>query len=197
MSASSIDSTVNVIAPLAAAETNPLAINVMNKIKGVVYLITAQNDGITPPAIHQIPMCNKALTLNGKQILKEANHTIFWDTRLVDWTDPRGYITPAKHLILSKRYLTSVFKLFLKEDSSYFKFAFGHETQNDTSIIFEKQLKPLKPELFGLISPRNSDIISQRNINFSLESTYSLDLYDSIRYKIIITRDSAFNDIFF
>ena len=44
--ASANDSTITVTAPLAAAETNPSAINVMNQIKGVVYLISAQNDGI-------------------------------------------------------------------------------------------------------------------------------------------------------
>ena len=52
------DSTITVAAPLAAAETNPSAINVMNQIKGVVYLISAQNDGIAPPSQHQIPMYN-------------------------------------------------------------------------------------------------------------------------------------------
>ncbi len=53
------DSTITVVAPLAA-ERNPSDIGVMNNIKSVFYLITAQNDGITPPQNHQIPMFNNA-----------------------------------------------------------------------------------------------------------------------------------------
>ncbi len=191
------DSTVDVVAPLAAAETNPSAISVMNKIKAVVYLITAQNDGVTPPANHQIPMYNNALPIKGIPTLKGANHTKFMDTRLFDWTDPRGYLTPAEQLRLTRRYLTSIFNLFLKEDSSYFKYAFGTVAQNDTSIILERQLKPLRPKPFGLISPNNFSFINQKIINFNWNSTYSLNLNDVVRYKIVISRDSTFNTIFF
>jgi hypothetical protein len=64
------DSTIDVVAPLAAAETNPSVISRMKQIKAVVYLITAQNDGITPPANHQIPMYNNALPIKAIPTLK-------------------------------------------------------------------------------------------------------------------------------
>jgi dienelactone hydrolase len=187
------DSTIDVVAPLAAAETTPSAIAVMNKIKAAVYLITAQNDGITPPSNHQIPMYNNAIPIKGLPIFKGANHTKFMDTRIFDWTDPRGYITPSEQLRLTRRYLTSVFNLFLKEDSSYFKYTFGISAQNDTSLVLDYQLKPLRPKFFSLISPINSFITYSLNINFSWNSTYSLNLIDTIRYKILISRDSSFN----
>ncbi|MCS7053034.1 MAG: hypothetical protein NZM09_04800 [Ignavibacterium sp.] len=191
------DSSIAVVAPLAAAETNPSVISVMNQIKSVVYLITAQNDGITPPQNHQIPMFNNALPIRGLPIIKGANHTKFMDTRIWDWTDPRGYLTPAEQLRLTRRYLTSVYNLFLKEDTSYFKFTFGSLIQNDTSIIFQRELKPLHPKKFSLLSPQNASFLNQTLINFQWNKTYSLNLNDTIRYKLIISRDSLFNNIYF
>ncbi len=191
------DSTINVVAPLAAAETNPSAISIMRQIKAVVYLITAQNDGITPPANHQIPMYNNALPVKGIPTLKGANHTKFMDTRIWDWTDPRGYLTPAEQLRLTRRYLTSIYNLFLKEDSSYFKYAFGSLAQNDTSIILQSQLKPLKPKSFRLISPNDTTVVLNRNILFNWNSTYSLNPNDIVSYKLLVSRDSVFNYIFF
>lgn len=190
------DSSITVVAPLAAAETNPSAISVMNQIKSVVYLITAQNDGITPPQNHQIPMFNNALPVKGMPIIKGANHTKFMDTRIWDWTDPRGYITPAEQLRLTRRYLTSIYNLFLKEDSSYFKYAFGDLILSDTSIILQKELKPLKPKSFNLISPVDSSFFVQTNVNFIWEPTYSLNPNDIIKYKLVFSRDFSFNYIF-
>lgn len=191
------DSTITVVAPLAAAETNPSAISVMNKIKSAVYLITAQNDGITPPQNHQIPMYNNALPIKGMPILKGANHTKFMDTRIWDWTDPRGYLTPIEQLRLTRRYLTSIYNLFLKEDSSYFKYAFGAEALRDTSIIHQFELKPLRPKSFNLISPTDSTSTSQTRIIFNWNPTYSLNLNDLIKYKLLISRDSAFSVIYY
>lgn len=195
--ASSLDSTITVVAPLAAAETNPSAISVMNQIKAVVYLITAQNDGITPPQNHQIPMYNNALPIKGMPILKGANHTKFMDTRIWDWTDPRGYLTPAEQLRLTRRYLTSIYNLFLKEDTSYFKYAFGLQALNDTSIILQQELKPLKPKSFNLISPADSTLTSQTNISFRWSPTHSLNLNDVVKYKLVISTDSVFNNFYY
>lgn len=195
--AASNDSTITVVAPLAAAETNPSAISIMNQIKAVVYLITAQNDGITPPQNHQIPMFNNASPIKGMPILKGANHTKFMDTRIWDWTDPRGYLTPANQLRLTRRYLTSIYNLFLKEDSSYFKYAFGTEILSDTSILFQSVLKPLKPKSFNLIYPNDSSLIGNSNINFLWNKTYSLNLNDIVKYKLVIARDPTFNNIYF
>ncbi|HSW55224.1 MAG TPA: T9SS type A sorting domain-containing protein [Ignavibacteriaceae bacterium] len=187
------DSTITVAAPLAAAETNPSAINVMNQIKGVVYLISAQSDGITPPPQHQIPMYNNANPVKALPLIKGANHTKFMDTRIWDWTDPNGYLTATQQLASTRKYMASIFNLFLKEDTSYFKYAFGDLAQSDTSIIFQYELKPLMPKSFNLISPQ--DTLYQSEINFLWHSTYSLNLYDQIEYEIIVAADEQFNNI--
>ncbi|MDZ7622927.1 MAG: T9SS type A sorting domain-containing protein [Ignavibacteriaceae bacterium] len=191
--ASANDSTITVAAPLAAAETNPSAINVMNQIKGVVYLISAQNDGITPPPQHQIPMYTNANPVKALPLIKGANHTKFMDTRIWDWTDPNGYLTATQQLATTRKYLASIFNLFLKEDSSYFKYAFGDLAQSDTSIILQYELKPLKPKYFSLISPQ--DTLYQNEVTFIWHSTYSLNLYDQVEYELIVASDEQFNNV--
>lgn len=191
--ASAIDSTITVTAPLAAAETNPSAINIMDQINGVVYLISAQNDGITPPSQNQIPMYNNANPVKALPLIKGANHTKFMDTRIWDWTDPNGYLTAEQQLSLSRKYLASIFNLFLKEDSSFFKYAFGDLAQSDTSIIFQYDLKPLMPRSFNLILPQ--DTLYQTDVTFLWHSTYSLILYDQIQYELSVATDDQFNNI--
>jgi len=187
------DSTITIAAPLAAAETNPSVINLMNQIKGVVYLISAQNDGIAPVNANQLPMYLNANPVKALPIIKGANHTKFMDTRIWDFTDPNGYLTAEQQLSITRKYLASIFNLFLKEDSSYFKFVFGDLAQSDTSIIFQYELEPLKPKSFNLILPQ--DTSSQTITTFLWHSTYSLNLYDQIEYELLIASDEQFNNL--
>jgi len=189
------DISITVATPLAASETNPSAISVMNQIHGVVYLISAQNDGITPVNTNQLPMFTNALPIKSLPVIKGGNHTKFMDTRIWDWTDPNGYLTPAQQLTTTRKYLTSIFNLFLKEDTTYFKYAFGNEAQTDTSILFQYELKPLVPIEFTLISP--TDTLAETSITFIWNNTYSLNLYDEVNYKLLIASDDMFNNIIF
>lgn len=189
------DGSVTVAAPLAASETNPSAISVMNQIQGVVYLISAQNDGITPVNTNQLPMFNNALPVKGLPVIKGGNHTKFMDTRIWDWTDPNGYLTSAQQLTATRKYLTSIFNLFLKEDTTYFKYAFGNEAQTDTSIIFQYELKPLVPMEFAAVSP--VDTLNGTSIAFIWNNTYSLNFYDEVNYELLIASDDMFNNIIF
>ncbi len=193
--AASRDSSINLAAPLAAAETNPSAIAVMNLIKGVVYLITGQNDGITPPANHQIPMYNAANPIKGLPVIKGGNHTKFMDTAAFDWTDPRGYRTRAEQLMLTRRYLTAVYNLFLKEQREMWYYAFGDGIETDTMMIFSKELKPLTPLPFDLVSP--DSLISPLPVIFEWESSYSLNGEDSVSYILEISTDASFSNIIY
>ncbi|MCX8010479.1 MAG: hypothetical protein N3A61_04950, partial [Ignavibacteria bacterium] len=154
--AASRDSTIKVVAPLAAAETNPSIISQMNSINSVVYLISAENDGITPVSTVQAVMYSNALPIKALPIIKGGNHTKFMDVSTWDWTDPNGYLTRNEQLRLTRRYLTSIFNLFLKRDTAYFKFALGDSIRKDTSIIFSSKLKSLKPMDFNLIFPKDT-----------------------------------------
>lgn len=190
--AASRDSTVKVAAPLAAAETNPSAIAAMNLIKGVVYLMSGQNDGITPVNTNQLPMYNNANPIKALPIIKGGNHTRFMDVSIWDWTDPNGNISRAEQLRLTRRYLTSIFNLFLKQDTAYFKFALGNVIKNDVNMIFSSQLKPLIPMSFDIVFPKDT-IITPPQV-FKWRSTYSLNLEDTVKYEIIISSNSLMSD---
>ena len=188
------DTSVKVVAPLAAAETNPSTIAVMSLIKGVVYLISGQNDGITPVNSTQSVMFSNALPIKALPIIKGGNHTKFMDVSTWDWTDPNGYLTRNEQLRLTRRYLTSVFNLFLKKDTAFFNYSFGSTIKTDTSIIFSSQLKSLTPKSFNLIFPKDTLIYPPHILIW--ESTYSLNLLDTVKYSAIVSTDSLMRDTF-
>lgn len=190
--AASRDSTVKVVAPLAAAETNPSAIAAMSLIKGVIYLISGQSDGITPVNTNQLPMYNNANPIKALPIIKGGNHTKFMDVSIWDWTDPNGNISRTEQLRLTRRYLTSIFNLFLKQDTSYFKFALGNVIKNDVNMIFSSQLKPLIPINFDIVFPQDTTIFPPQV--FKWRSTYSLNLEDTVKYEIIISSNLLMSD---
>lgn len=194
--AASIDSTILVVAPLAAAETSPSAIAVMSLIKAVVYLISAQNDGITPPSSNQMPMYNSANAIKGLPIIKGGNHTRFMDFTAWDWTDPRGYRTREEQLKLTRRYLTAVYNLFLHEDRTMWNYAFGNEVESDTMMIFSKELKPLAPSVFNLLSPENGITINLPD-EFVWQNSYSLNGEDEVKHTLELSDDSLFSSISF
>ncbi len=131
------DTTIVVAAPFAAAETTPTIIGSINNTKSWVYLISAQNDGITPPATTQIPMYNNTPGRKGLLTLKGGNHTKFMDTGIFDWTDPRGYLSRTRQIYLSQKYLTAVMRYLLKGENYYGTFAFGDSAAADTSVVLE------------------------------------------------------------
>lgn len=131
------DTTIVVAAPFAAAETTPTIIGSINNTKSWIYLISAQNDGITPPATTQIPMYNNTPGKKGLLTLKGGNHTKFMDTGIFDWTDPRGYLSRTRQIYLSQKYLTAVMRYLLKGENHYGTFAFGDSAAADTSVVLE------------------------------------------------------------
>ncbi len=131
------DTTIIVAAPFAAAETTPTIIGSINNTRSWIYLISAQNDGITPPATTQIPMYNNTPGKKGLLTLKGGNHTKFMDTGIFDWTDPRGYLSRTRQIYLSQKYLTAVMRYLLKGEYYYGTFSFGDSVAADTSVILE------------------------------------------------------------
>lgn len=151
--AASRDPRIAVVAPLAAAETNPSAIAAVPQIQGVVYLISGSSDGITPPSSHQIPMYEAARPVRALPMLQGGNHTRFMDTPVWDWTDPGGSLSREEQLRLTRRYLASIFRLFLKDDPSFWTYALGDAALEDPLVELLRVVRPLTPLPFELIAP--------------------------------------------
>ncbi len=186
------DLRVDVVAPLAAAETNPSAINVMNRIAGVVYLISGGSDGITPVATNQTPMYQNARAVKALPVILQANHTRFMDTNIFDFTDPNGSLSRSQQLLLTRRYLTSVFQLILKKNPGYWRYAFGDSAASDARMNFSAQVRSLPPAPFRLVSPSGSVWIPVLQ-PFVWRRSFPLNPADSVSYSIEIASDSLFS----
>jgi dienelactone hydrolase len=189
------DTTITIAAPFAAAETTPSIISSINSTKSYIYLISAQNDGITPPATTQIPMYNNTPKNKGLLMIKGGNHTKFMDTGIWDWIDPNGYINRNNQIYLSQKYLTAAFKLFLYENREYWKYVFGDSVNADTSLILQKSVAQLPLYSFDLIT--ESGTVANKNINIKWSSTSTLNPDEQIKYFVEFSLDSAFTSVYY
>lgn len=190
--AASRDPRIDVVAPLAAAETTPSAIAAMPLIRGFVYLITGGSDGITPPVQNQIPMYNNANPVKGLPIINGANHTRFMDFAGFDFTDPNGNLTRPQQLLITRRYLTSVFRLLLKQEPSYWVYAFGDSAANDTRLTFSWAGRALSPMPFELVAP--SGVINNGMVSFRWHRTTTLNPQEPILYSVHVASTPQFTD---
>jgi dienelactone hydrolase len=130
------DPRVLVVAPLAAAEVTSSVIGIMPQIRGTVYLIAASADAITPPASNQIPMYNNANSPKALVTIREGNHIRFIDVASFDAFEPYGTLTRTEQLMITRRYVTSIFSFVLKHDASYRVYAWGDSAAHDPRITF-------------------------------------------------------------
>lgn len=189
------DSTITISAPFAAAETVPSIISTINSTKSIIYLISSQNDGITPPATTQIPMYENTPDNKALLTIKGGNHTKFMDTNIWDWTDAGGYINRNLQIYLSQKYLTAVLKLFLHEDKSYWNYALGDSANADTSVVLRKSVNRLPLKSFKLLTEEGS--VTNQNINIRWEKSSTLNPLENIRYNVEFALDSLFESLFY
>ncbi len=193
--ATTYDTTITIAAPFAAAETNPTIIGSIQNTRSYIYLISAQNDGITPPSSTQIPMYNNTPANKGLLTLKGGNHTRFMDTGIWDWTDPNGYLNRTNQIYLSQKYLTAAFKLFLYNDKSYWHYVFGDSAAADTAVILEKSMSALPLSKFRMITEGGTT--SDSVISLSWERSSTLNPAEQISYRAELALDSLFASLFY
>lgn len=139
--AGSLDTSVKAISSLAAAITNPSSIVAIQQIRRPIQLLSGQRDSIASYWSHQLPHYNAANPF--KQILniKGGNHSYFHlIPALDDLVDNPATITRAEQQRLTRRYITSFFNVFLKNDTNYKSYLYGPIAQSDTGIIMQFQL---------------------------------------------------------
>lgn len=189
------DSTITIAAPFAAAETTPSIISSIDSTNAVIYLISSQNDGITPPATTQIPMYENTPDKKGLLTIKGGNHTKYMDTNIWDWTDAGGYINRNLQIYLSQKYLTAVFTLFLYENKNYWTYAFGDSVGTDTSVVIRKSVNRLPLKSFRLLTTGGSTV--NRNISVEWNKSSTLNPGEVISYNAEFALDSLFESLFY
>lgn len=153
--AGSLDTSVKAISSLAAAITNPSSIVAIQQIQRPVQLLSGQRDSIASYWTHQLPHYNAANPF--KQILniKGGNHSYFHlIPALDDLIDNPATITRAEQQILTRRYITSFFNVFLKNDTNYKTYLYGPIAQSDTGIIMQFQLPTITNLNGNTVTPK-------------------------------------------
>lgn len=117
------DPRVDVVAPLAPAETFPSVIDRMSDISARVTLIAGSDDLITPLPIHALPMFQGADPPRRLAIVQGGSHCGFQDVPfpLCD----SGALDPAEQMTLTRRLLTDLFGLYLQEQTALWPRVWG------------------------------------------------------------------------
>jgi dienelactone hydrolase len=190
--AAASDSRILAVAPMTPAETSPSVIARMGQIHGAVCILASSNDGITPLSTHQQPMYNAAQAFKSIAVLQGGNHTRCMDTPLFDFTDPGGSMTRTVQQQLTRRYMTALFNLFLKDDSCGWSYSYGINSQHP-SVTLNMVVRNMKPMGFRLVSPLSGAAPVPAPMLW--ERTYSLNPSDTIRYTVQTASNLSFSPV--
>jgi len=131
--ATAADPRVKALANLAAAETNPSAVDAAAAMTIPVRLIAGDEDGIAPPAQHTIPIYENANAPRQLPMILGGYHCGFLDDPPAFFCDS-GSISLDVQLALTRRLLTEFFHLYLYEDQSVWRQVWGPELADDPLV---------------------------------------------------------------
>ncbi len=128
------DSRIKAVANLAAANTNPSAVNAAANLTIPVSLIAGSQDTITPVENHGQLMYDNTPVPRQLPVIAGGFHCGFTDNSF-PFCDS-GSISRAAQLAITRRLLTSFFNLHLKGDQSQWTNVWGPGVENDPDVSF-------------------------------------------------------------
>lgn len=141
--AAQFDPSIKTIATLAAAETNPSAIQAAASLSIPSLIIAGGNDCVTPPPANQVPMydslqssCKTYVSINGGSHCQMADNNFLCSIGEATCTPQPTITRPEQHVVISN-YLLPWLKYELKGDC-FSGAQFDSLITTDTSIIFQK-----------------------------------------------------------
>lgn len=159
--AGSLDSTIKAVSSLAAATTNPSSVTAINLIRCPVQLLSGQRDSIASYSTNQLPHFNNAFPFKQIINLKGGNHSQFHQIAgLDDLVDNAATISRAEQQRLTRRYVTSFFNLFLKNDTASKNFLYGTSAGSDTGVIMQFRNFRLNAFIQGFYDPALNSMTS-------------------------------------
>ncbi len=130
--AAASDSRIKAVMNLAAANTNPSAIDQMPNVTVPVALLAGQDDRIAPVDRHQQPMYDNGGAPKQIDILLGGSHCGFEDSDFI-FCDGSTLSRPDQ-LALTRRELTTYFNFYLKGDESVWRQVWGPERFDDSQV---------------------------------------------------------------
>lgn len=130
--ATATDPRVRTVANMAAANTNPSAIDAAGQITVPLCLITGSQDSIVPPANHGQLMYNAAGPPKQLPLIVGGFHCGFTDDGFL-FCDS-GSISRSTQLAITRRLLVAWFNLYLKGDQSLWPIVWGEAMLADPQV---------------------------------------------------------------
>lgn len=128
------DPRIKAVANLAAANTNPSAVEAAANLTIPVSLIAGSEDTITPVGNHGQLMYDNTPVPRQLPLINGGFHCGFTDNSF-PFCDS-GSITRAQQLAITRRLLTSFFNLHLKGDQSQWTHVWGPDAVDDSDVSF-------------------------------------------------------------
>ena len=151
--AGSFDTSITAVASLAAANTNPSSITAANLIKAPQLYLSGQRDSIASYWTQQLPHYNNSYPFKQIVNIKGGNHSYFHlIPGLDDLVDNPATITRAEQQRLTRRYVTSFFNIFLKNDTNSRTFLYGGNANADTTVIMSYKNLAVRTLLQGFFN---------------------------------------------
>ena len=178
--AGSLDSSIKAVSSLAAATTNPSSISAISQIRCPVQLLSGQRDSIASYYTNQLPHYNNAFPFKYIANIKGGNHSQFHlIAGLDDLVDNAATITRAEQQRLTRRYVTSFFNLFLKNDTACKNFLYGTSAKSDTGVIMQFRNFQLKSLIQGFYEPSVNTMKSDTVVVYLRKNFPPFDIADS------------------
>jgi len=130
--ATAADSRIKAVANLAAAETNPSAIQASANVTVPHSLISGSADTITPLSNHGLRMYNAGFAPKLLPVIQGGWHCGFQDTSIIGCDS--GPLPRATQLQLTRRLLTAFFELYLRNDLTAWDWVWGDGVLKDPLI---------------------------------------------------------------
>jgi len=138
--ATSYDSTITALAVLAPEDTRPSAVKASNRVNIPTLIISGENDCITKPEVHQLPIFENLLSTSKILLtIKGASHCQMADKNfLCDLAErtcsPAPSVSREEQQAIIIRYLVPWLNLYLKNDSDSDS-CFGSMIRSDTCVV--------------------------------------------------------------
>lgn len=126
------DPRVDVVANLAAAETNPSATAAAANVPAPIFLIAGSNDGIVPVGSNGQLMYNAALPAKSLPVIGGGWHCGFQDSSSIGCDS--GPLARADQLAQTRRLLTRVFNFYLKGEEAQWPWIWGPAMRADPQV---------------------------------------------------------------
>lgn len=130
--AAAADTRIKAVANLAAAETNPSAIQASPNVVVPHSLISGSADTITPLSSNGLRMYNAGFAPKLLPVIQGGWHCGFQDTSIIGCDS--GPMPRATQLQITRRLLTAFFELYLRNDLAAWEWVWGDGVLKDPQV---------------------------------------------------------------